>query len=849
MLKPELESIPLLQQIREEEESADGAPTSFQAIWHKFVRDVSADASSHAWVGHLEASAKTRQDLQDVFRARGQQALDSRIKYYFYGHLTTSRFNHSEVDNQKALADLRYPSEWYPATRSYSRMIHLHVGPTNSGKTYHALQALEKAESGIYAGPLRLLAHEVFTRMNAKGKACMLVTGEERRLPENASDPRLVTLASCTVEMVPINQMVDVAVIDEIQMIGSPERGWAWTQALLGVQAKELHLCGEARTVPLIQELAASTGEELIIHRYERLSPLEMAEDSLDGDLSKLRKGDCIVSFSIMGIHALRKQIERQTGKQVATVYGSLPPETRAQQARLFNEPNNDYDYLVASDAVGMGLNLAIKRIIFEASSKFDGTTTRQLAVADIKQIAGRAGRYRTAAQATEVQTVSQDLAAAKGDQQISQVESNSRDNVGLVTTLEQFDLPIVSAAMITDPEPLRTAGIFPPVAILERFANYFPPGTPFSYIMTRLHELSQTHTRFHLCGLSDQVWLADMIEPVKNLTVMDRAVIIATPASKSDSLMWQELMPALATCIAEQRSCSITDLVAMPLEILEAEVSPSRDYLRDLERLHKALVAYLWLSYRFAGIFNTRALAFHAKGLVEVKIENALRAFSFTEASRKKIVMERQQRQKTLLAQMQNMFEHESDEQEGDQVKGASEGSPTLSMDAATPAPEQTSGDHFSAERDAVIFDEPEQAEVDYEQNQEGPSSFAQGRAQPDNNIDANDLGSFAGAIQAGERDGTPATFTPNSPTVAETSSAAANTAEAQLLSETDAESNFPNAETQEVASLGVEDDPPKSNGPLDSELVHAANVPPKHLAHLDVDATEAERDVVSRP
>nr|POE72127.1 atp-dependent rna helicase suv3, mitochondrial [Quercus suber] len=573
LLRDELKDIPLLEQVCKEQEEAGEPRTPFETVWNRFVRNITGAASSAArWSGELDGTAKIRKDLQEIFYERGQLALDSRIKYYFYGHLTSARFTASEIENQKTLADLRYPVEWYPATRSHRRVIHLHVGPTNSGKTYHALQALEKAGSGIYAGPLRLLAHEVYTRMNAKGRACQLVTGEERRLPEieHDGDPESI-LSSCTVEMVPINQRVDVAVIDEIQMIGNSDRGWAWTQALLGVMAKEVHLCGEARTVPLIQELAASMGEELIIHRYERLSPLEMAYESLNGDLSKLRKGDCIVSFSIMGIHALRKQIERRTGKKVATVYGSLPPETRAQQARLFNDPDNDYDYLVASDAVGMGLNLAIKRIIFEASSKFDGNTTRPLAVADIKQIAGRAGRYRTAAQATETPTSSQDLATAKGDQPTASIENGGRENKGIVTTLEDFDLPIVATAMSTEPEPIRTAGLFPPAAILERFAAYFPPGTPFSYIVTRLHELSQIHTRFHLCGLKDQVWVADMIESVPGLSITDRAIITAAPSSRTDASLWKTLMPALASCIAEQKTCNIADLAEMPLSIFPA--------------------------------------------------------------------------------------------------------------------------------------------------------------------------------------------------------------------------------------------------------------------------------------
>jgi ATP-dependent RNA helicase SUPV3L1/SUV3 len=111
--------------------------------------------------------------------------------------------------------------------------------------------------------------------------------------------------------------------------------------------------------VPLIRELCALVGDKLVVHEYERLSPLRAMNRSLAGNLAKnLQKGDCVVSFSVLGIHALRRTIEEQTGKKCAIVYGSLPPETRAQQARLFNDPDNDYDFLVASNAIGMGLNL-----------------------------------------------------------------------------------------------------------------------------------------------------------------------------------------------------------------------------------------------------------------------------------------------------------------------------------------------------------------------------------------------------------------------------------------------------------------------------------------------------------
>jgi ATP-dependent RNA helicase SUPV3L1/SUV3 len=286
---------------------------------------------------------------------RGKSTMLTRFRYMFYAQTCGGRFTTAELDNQKEVADLRYPAEWYPATRQIQRSVHLHVGPTNSGKTYHALKRLEEAATGIYLGPLRLLAHEVYTRLNAKGKPCALVTGEEQRMPEG-DDP--AGMFSCTVEMAPLNTTFDVAVIDEIQMINHPERGWAWTQAYLGLQAREIHLCGEARTVPLIRELAALVGDEVHIHEYNRLTPLDVEPHSLGGHLNQLQKGDCVVAFTVLGIHALRRDIEMKTGKSCAIVYGSLPPETRAQQARLFNDPDNDYDYLVASDAIGMGLNL-----------------------------------------------------------------------------------------------------------------------------------------------------------------------------------------------------------------------------------------------------------------------------------------------------------------------------------------------------------------------------------------------------------------------------------------------------------------------------------------------------------
>lgn len=257
-------------------------------------------------------------------------------------------------------------SSSYCQARTMCRHFHLHVGPTNSGKTYSALKALARARTGAYAGPLRLLAHEVWERINlgtvggldGVGRACNLITGEERRVVDDQAG-----LISCTVEMLPIappddgrGEGYDVVVIDEIQMLGDTQRGASWTTAVLGVKAKEVHLCGDETTVQLLSSLLPTLGDTVTVHRYERLTPLKVAEESLESDWNKIEPGDCVVTFSRTNIFAVKKLVESVAGRKCAVVYGALPPETRAEQAREFNE--GKAEVLVASDAVGMGLNL-----------------------------------------------------------------------------------------------------------------------------------------------------------------------------------------------------------------------------------------------------------------------------------------------------------------------------------------------------------------------------------------------------------------------------------------------------------------------------------------------------------
>ncbi|KAK4146846.1 P-loop containing nucleoside triphosphate hydrolase protein [Dichotomopilus funicola] len=583
-------------------------------------------------------------NLRNAFIKGGDYGIRHELHYAFQTVLMRPRFPKAVTELHRELADLRFPYEWYPATRTMQRTIHLHVGPTNSGKTYNALQALQNSRSGIYAGPLRLLAHETYTRFLARNKPCALLTGEEVRVPTDAD----TWFHSCTVEMTPLNTKVDVAVIDEIQMINNPERGWAWTQAVLGVQAREVHLCGEERVVPLIESLCARTGEPLVVHRYERLNGLDVMPTSLNGDFSKLERGDAIVAFSKVDIHSLKTGIEQATGRRCAIVYGSLPPETRASQAALFNDPNNDYDFLVASDAIGMGLNLEVRRVVFYASEKFDGTTVRNLTVPEIRQIGGRAGRFRTAASAN----AGTDAAANTGP-----------PTPGLVTTFEREDLRTIRRGFTADPPPITTAGILPPVSVLERFHSYFPPRTPTSFVLTRLRELCRLSSRFHMCDMTEAVLIAEAIKPF-DLSIADRCVFLNVPVALRDPRQASALA-AFAQTVAELGSGRLLDFPkgVIDLEVLELEgpEGPTRaeraSYLSRLESFHHVISMYLWLSYRYQGVFQSQALAFQVKTMAEAKIADHLASIGFAadaqrtkRAIARKMARKAEQKERTIL-------------------------------------------------------------------------------------------------------------------------------------------------------------------------------------------------------
>ena len=256
------------------------------------------------------------------------------------------------------------------------------LGPTNTGKTHRAINRMLAYRTGMIGLPLRLLAREVYDRVTLRAgrDVVALITGEERIIPPN---PRYFI---CTVESMPMSKPVAFVAVDEIQLAAHPERGHTFTDRILRARGvKETWFLGSDTMVPLIEELVP-TAE---IETFPRLSQLSHTPARR---LTRLPPRTAVVAFSAAHVYELAERLRAQTGG-TAVVLGALSPRARNAQVAMYQA--GEVQYLVATDAIGMGLNLDINHVAFGALAKFDGVHFRPLDPAEIGQIAGRAGRYR----------------------------------------------------------------------------------------------------------------------------------------------------------------------------------------------------------------------------------------------------------------------------------------------------------------------------------------------------------------------------------------------------------------------------------------------------------------------
>lgn len=535
--------------------------------------------------------------LAEAYKSGGDEQVSKTLR----GAIATYM---SAIEGPNKAIDLTNPAEWYPGARGIHRQIHLHVGPTNSGKTYNALKRLESANSGWFAGPLRMLAHEVYHRLNEKGVKCNLVTGEQECIVDEKT-----TITSSTVEMTNINKRFEVGIIDEIQMIGDRDRGWAWTQAFLGLQVDELHLCGAESCVPIIQKLASAVGDKIEVHRYKRLGLLKPMQKGMGGDFSNIQQGDCVVTFSRRSIFQLRTLIEGKTGYKCAVVYGTLPPEVRAEQARLFNDANSGYNVMVASDAVGMGLNLDIKRIVFNTLEKFDGSDMVFVEAAQIKQISGRAGRFATS------------------NRPYLGPGTDGEPNVGLVTTMGDRDLRQLRNALDSPIETILSAGLKPPFHIVRALCRTFDSGLSLANVFRRIEESARTTGYYHLCQLTTSIEAAKIVQTTPGLTFEDLCLLCSLPVNLRHERMILLLL-SFARMVAAAEPTDILAVECIKIEILDSPntLDIVEDRLQNLEFLHREIMAFLWMSMRLPTIFVSLEITLALKERTENAISGLLR-------------------------------------------------------------------------------------------------------------------------------------------------------------------------------------------------------------------------------
>lgn len=490
---------------------------------------------------------------------------------FFLSHARAA-FPHLECHEElRKISDLGQPYSWYPIARAKTRKVIFHCGPTNSGKTYHAMDRFMKSQTGIYCGPLKLLAVEIFHKANENKTPCDLVTGEERRLA-NPDGYTKASHVSCTVEMTQITEPVEVVVIDEIQMIRDPSRGWAWTRALLGIPADEVHLCGEEAALDLVRKVLMPTGDTLEVIRYNRLTPL-VIEDKPLMDLKNVRSGDCIVCFTKDSIYSVSMELER-LGHQVAVVYGTLPPGAKLAQCRKFNLLE-ECKVMVATDAIGMGLNLSIGRVIFytlmKTTNDEKGNKSQEyLSTSQCLQIAGRAGRFKTA------------------------------HETGYVTTFKPEDLRSLREIMSRGVKPIERAGLHPTAEQIELFAFHLPHLGLTDLIELFIELCEFDDSAYFICDLENFKLLANTIQHI-NIPLRARFTFCCAPIN-----IKFPFTVAMFTKFVRQYSVSEPVTAPWLRRNINWPCKPPKNLeeLNHLETVFDVFELYLWLSYRFPDIF-----------------------------------------------------------------------------------------------------------------------------------------------------------------------------------------------------------------------------------------------------
>nr|WP_199067782.1 helicase-related protein [Chromobacterium sp. ASV5] len=471
-----------------------------------------------------------------------------------------SRQNASQAAAKtRAAIDLSLYPESFQTAYAMQRHFIAVLGPTNSGKTHAAMEHLQQAKTGVYLAPLRLLALENYTRLQNAGIAVSLITGEQRKLCPGA------THVASTVEMLNPERPVEVAVIDEIQLLDDPDRGAAWTAAVCGVPAQTVYLLGAPEAREAIESLVARVGGTLEVRTLQRKTALEMDKTPLLS-LKNLRPGDVLIAFSRREVLNWRDKVIEQ-GLSVSAIYGNLSPEVRQSQAERF--VSGETQVVVATDAIGMGLNTPARRVIFTTASKWDGYAEGVIAAPLAKQIAGRAGRF-------------------------------GKHETGYVAGFDGLTHKTIAALLRQKPEPLPNNGFFvaPSLNYLQDIAAATGE-TRLKALLGLFAKHINVHDEFFLpANLTEQMEKAEWLDALP-LPLADRFTFSLCPVSTKIAMLESALHDW-----AQQRARGKT------APLLRMMGMGGRNELQYLEDSCKLYAAYAWLSYRMPDTFPDGEMA-----------------------------------------------------------------------------------------------------------------------------------------------------------------------------------------------------------------------------------------------
>lgn len=531
---------------------------ALQALVQEFTRHIVSLCEEHA----LDAMTflatlidhRTSEPVNQVFTL-----IEKRVRH---------AIEHQQEERHAALTRVslnltEYPESFDMANRLPRRFIAL-LGPTNSGKTHQAMEALINAKSGVYLAPLRLLALENYERLvdarpNGKALAVSLVTGEERRITEGA------THVASTVEMLNSQTRVDVAVIDEIQMLGDRDRGAAWTAAVCGAPATTVYLLGAIEARRAIEALAARLECRLEVHILKRMGPLTMAAAPVRA-LRNLKRGDAVIAFSRREVLMWRDLIAEQ-GFSVATIYGNLSPEVRQAQAARFRD--GSADIVVGTDAIAMGLNLPIERVVLTTSVKYNGVEEEELPATLAQQIAGRAGRYGV-------------------------------HEAGFVAGYDEYTHTVISSLLKEKVPALGTTRFFvaPTLEQLHRISAITQELSLSQLLKRFVKNIDVSDGFFHPCITEDQSSRALWLDTLP-LSIAEKFTMSLVPVSSRVASL-QHAWENWARALAKKKICT---LYRDPHGL-------DGQNLQQVEDTCRMYSAYAWLSFRMTEMFPDGELA-----------------------------------------------------------------------------------------------------------------------------------------------------------------------------------------------------------------------------------------------